>query len=43
LTKTNQIKKNREFGCALFNTGDKTLRATSTIGKVREGIESILI
>jgi len=28
----------REFGGALFNTGDKTLRATSTIGKVREAL-----
>lgn len=28
----------KEFGSALFNTGDKKLRATSTIGRVREAL-----
>jgi len=28
----------KEFGSALFSTGDKTLRATSTIGKIREAL-----
>lgn len=28
----------KEFGCALFSTGDKKLRATSTIGRIREAL-----